>query len=445
MMKKIFFSFGLFLLGLFSTSAQSYIGYTVDNYSGVHGLILNPASVVDSNFRTDINLLSVSAFAGSDYFGLDLTIALESLKGEGFSFDDQVQRFPKMDNQFFVNVDVLGPSFMFNLNRKSSMGIITRVRAFMNLNNINGELYESLQDDFETDMNFDFELRNFNGTVHSWAEIGLVYGRILVDREANFLKGGLTLKYLQGAGSTFMNTPSAIGNYNVETQLITSSGSLSYGESNNFNSGDVDFSNLSSGFGADIGLVYEYRPDPEYDEDYGDVGHSNYKLKLGVSVTDIGSISYEESTINSYNLNNTVHQSRFEEEEFETILEEEYEGTEELVEAKIALPTAVNLLADYKFKKHFYLALQGSLSLVGDGTDQANRILNSVTAIPRFESKWFSFYLPVGMRQYDGFTMGTGFRLGPLSAGSGSVISNYISDSASTTDFYVGLKIPIYR
>jgi hypothetical protein len=36
-------------------------------------------------------------------------------------------------------------------------------------------------------------------------------------------------------------------------------------------------------------------------------------------------------------------------------------------------------------------------------------------------------------------------RLGPLSLGSASVISNYISDEAGTTDFYVGLKIPIYR
>lgn len=445
MMKQIFGFLGLLFFGAYSVSAQSYVGYTVDNYSGIHGLLLNPASVVDSNFRIDINIFSVSAFAGSDYFGLDLNSAFDNIEGEGFSFDDEVKRFPKDDNQFFVNVDVLGPSFMFNLNSKSSLGFTSRVRAFMNLNNINGELYENLQDDFDATEDFDFEMQDFNGTVHSWAEIGLTYGRILMNRNSNFLKAGVSLKYLQGAGATFINAPSVNGTYDAQAELLSSTGSLNYGESNDFDSEDIEFSNLSSGFGADIGLVYEYRPNKGFEDEYEPVGHSDYKIKLGVSITDIGSIKYDESTVTSYNLNNTVSKSRFEEEDWETILDEDYEGTETLTESKIGLPTAVNILADYKFKKRFYLALQGSLSLVGKNEDQTNRILNYVTAVPRYESKWFSFYLPVGIRQYDGFTMGTGLRLGPLSLGSGSVISNYLSDAAGTTDFYVGLKIPVYR
>lgn len=427
----------------FNAIAQSYIGLSVDNYSGIHGVLYNPASIVDSNFRTDINLASVSVFAGSDYFGIDLGNAFEST--EGFNIDDQVQKFPKDDNQFFVNVDVLGPSFMFNLNPKSSLGITTRVRAFMNLNNVNGKLYENIEDGFDETENFDFELRELSGTVHSWAEIGVTYARILMNGGDNFLKGGISLKYLQGAGSNFINAPSVNGEFNAETELITTSGTLTYGKTPGFDSDDVEFSNLSSGFGADLGLIYEYRPNQGLQENMDVVSHSDYKLKLGISVTDIGSISYDGSTVSTYDLNNAVHEDRFEDNDLETVLEEDYLGTEELIDAKISLPTAVHALVDYKFQRHLFLAVQGSLSLVGEGTEKANRILNTVTAVPRFESKWFSFYLPVGMRQYDGFTMGAGLRLGPLSIGSGSLISNYISDSAKTTDVYVGLKIPIYR
>ena len=266
-MKKIFLSLAVPVFFIFSAAAQSYVGHAVDNYSGIHGVLLNPALVVDSNFRTDINLFSASAFAGSDYFGLNLNNAIEST--DGFNFDEQLQRFPKDDNQFFLNVDVLGPSFMFNLTPRSNLGITTRARAFMNLNNLNGRLYESVEDGFDETENFDFELRDFNGTIHSWAELGLTYDRILMEGGDNFIKAGVTLKYLQGAGTNFLNAPSVTGSYNAETEMLTTTGALAYGNSEGFDSDDIDFSNLTSGFGADLGVVYEYRPNAGFtDEDY---------------------------------------------------------------------------------------------------------------------------------------------------------------------------------
>ena len=423
--------------------AQSYVGHAVDNYSGVHGILINPASVVDSKFRADINLLSASAFAGSDYLGLDLKTALEST--DGFNFDDDMERFPKDDNQFFLNLDVLGPSFMFNFNKKSSIGLITRVRAFMNFNNVNGRLFENLEEDFDTNEDFDFELRDFSGTIHAWGEIGLTYGRILMDRDSHFLKGGVTLKYLVGAGAIFVNAPRLNGYYDADAETVTASGSLNYGRSDDFDEDDINFSNTTSGFGGDLGLVYEFRASPELDDDPGTVKHSDYRLKLGISVTDIGSISYSESTVTSYTLDETISRESFEDEDLETVLDEEFGGVEQMTEAKIKLPTAMHILADYKFRNRLYMAVHGSLSLVEEGTGEASRVLNTVTAVPRYESRWFSFALPVGVRQYDGFTMGAGLRLGPLSLGSGSVISNFISDSTKTTDFYLGLKIPVYR
>ncbi|WP_424492406.1 DUF5723 family protein [Salinimicrobium sp. GXAS 041] len=438
-MKKLQQAFTV--LGLFWCTAsfsQSYIGHTLDHYSGIQGITLNPSSVVDSRQRADINLLSVSAFGGSDYLGMDIGSILES--EEGFSFDDSMEEFPSDQNQFFLNTDVLGPSFIFNLTPKSSIGIITRARVFLNLNNLNGTLYENISEDFDENENFDFELNNFSGTIHAWGEIGFTYGHILMDNGSNFLKGGVTLKYLQGAGSTFMNTSSAIGQYNASTEVLSSSGAFSYGSSQDFDSGEIDFENLSSGFGGDIGFAYEYRPYSSLDT----IAHSDYTVKIGVSVTDIGSISYSESMVTTYDLNNSVDQSEFED-DLQTVLEENYEGVEEELKSTISLPTAFHAFVDYKMQKRLFVSLQGSLSLIGAEKAQANRIINSLVATPRYQARWFSFYLPVGLRQYDGLIMGAGLRLGPLSLGSGSIISNYISDSSKTTDVYLGLKIPIYR
>src|SRR5690606_28250556 len=89
------------------------------------------------------------------------------------------------NNQFFLNMDVLGPSVMFNLNRKNSIALTTRVRAFFNLNNINGELYDAITNNFDRDQNFDFRVDDLSGTMHVWGEFGLTYGRILMERESN--------------------------------------------------------------------------------------------------------------------------------------------------------------------------------------------------------------------------------------------------------------------
>jgi hypothetical protein len=434
------FSISGFLFCSF-TYAQSYIGLHQDHYSGIQGIILNPAAVVDSRQRADINLLSVSAFGGSHYFSTGLGNLLES--EDGLVIDEELEKFPADDNQFFLNVDALGPSFMFNLTRSSSLGVTTRVRAFLNLNNLNGTLYENITEDFDSTENFDFDLENFSGTVHAWSEIGLTYGRILVDNQQNFLKGGITLKYLQGAGSTFVNAPSASGQYDAATEILMTSGMLSYGSSPGFEGDDIDFENLSSGFGGDIGLVYEYRPG--YAFDTNDDLHSNYQFRIGISVTDIGSISYADSELTHYDLTNSLSSNVYEDTDLEKVLEENFEGTEEIIEARINLPAAMHAFVDYKLKKRMFISLQGSLSLVNDSREQANRIINNLSATPRYQSRWFSFYLPLSIRQYDGFSMGAGLRLGPLSVGSGSIISNYISDSSKTTDLYVGLKIPIYR
>ncbi|MEP3837066.1 MAG: DUF5723 family protein [Algibacter sp.] len=420
--------------------AQSYVGHSVDNYSGVHGLISNPSNVVDSRVKADVNLFSASVFGGSDYFGINVGDVIKS--DGGFDFESDAKKFPSDANNFFLNADILGPSFMFNLTPKSSFGVVSRVRALFNINNISGELYENLADNFDTDEDFDFNSKNLTGTIHAWAEIGIVYGRVLIDKENNFLKGGVTLKYLQGAGGLFINSPNFTGNYTAANKTLETTGALQYGISQDFDNDDIEFNNLTSGFGADIGFTYELRPNVDLDS--LSKKHNKYKLKIGASITDIGSIDYKESVVTTYDLNATVDASDYDE-DTEDFLDNNYTSTEETIAQKISLPTAFHFLADYNIKNKLYVSLQTNLSLVKKNVANSNSIINSVTLAPRLETKWFSIYSPVSFRQYGDIAWGGGIRLGPLMVGSGSILSNLLSDTSKTTDVYLGLKIPIYQ
>jgi hypothetical protein len=433
-------TFSLCILSFNISNSQSYVGHTIDNYSGIQGATYNPSSIVGSNSRADINLFSVSFFGGSDYFGINASDIISS--DGGFDFEADSEKFPSNDNNFFFNIDVLGPSFMFNLTKKSSIGLISRVRGNFNIHNISGQLYEDLSDDFESEDDFDFDSKDLSGTGHAWAEIGLAYGRILIDKPNHVLKGGVTLKYLQGAGSLFINSPDLKGQFLGSTDTLISEGELNYGTSQGFDNDDIDFKNLTGSFGLDVGFTYQWHPDRESDSvpSYKDP----YKLKIGVSVTDLGSITYDDTTITTYNLNDTVDTSTYDG-DVEEFLDANYVSSETKGTNKIKLPTALHVLVDYRLAKKWFVSAQADLSMVKDDAKLSNSIINTVTVAPRLETRWFSFYAPVSFRQYGDIAFGGGIRLGPLTLGSGSVFSNLLSDSSKTTDVYLGLKIPIYR
>ena len=74
-------------------------------------------------------------------------------------------------------------------------------------------------------------------------------------------------------------------------------------------------------------------------------------------------------------------------EDVETVLEENYPGTETLETVQLRLPTALHLMADYHLKNKFYLNVQSSLSMISNTQERANRITNSLTLSPRIETK----------------------------------------------------------
>jgi len=184
----------LFFISLFVTIAansQSYVGFLTDNYSGVHGVINNPASIADSNFKADINLIGISALLGNDYYGFDAP----QLFDDDYSFDEDATNSPSTDNNLYSNIDILGPSFTFNLNDKSAIAVFSRARLFINANRLNGETVQTLEDGFDDNLNITINEDDAYISTNAWAEIGVSYARVLLEKDQHFLKGGISLNF----------------------------------------------------------------------------------------------------------------------------------------------------------------------------------------------------------------------------------------------------------
>ena len=459
MIKKIILT-GILLGGSLALKAQSYVGHLTDNYSGVNSVISNPSNVVDSRFKVDINLAGFSTFFGNDYYSAKLTDVFK----DNFDFELDGIKTPTDNNNAISTTDILGPSFLFNLNEKSSIAIFTRARSIFNLNNLNGTTLDRIENDFNENEDYTINEGDVSVSGNTWAEIGFTYGRVFINQEQHFLKGGISFKYLQGIASAYSNGTNINVDYDadgsdlgggVTAGEINSTGEIIYGTSADFEEDTYEFSfpKNSTGFGADIGFTYEWRPNyaaytttNAKGDVYTHKDKNKYQLKVGLSITDLGAIRYKDGEETTFDITNSINEDTVEDQNgLEEALNNLYTQTSSITNLRSGLPTALHLNADWNINQKFYVNLNTDISITSKTKGNTSRIANIASLTPRFESKWFSFYLPLSVIQYNGFQVGAGLRAGPLYVGSGSVLSVLTSDTSKGADIYAGIKIPVYQ
>lgn len=437
--------------------AQYYSGYFYDNYSGVHGVLKNPSTIVDSRFRTDINIFSISTSLGNDLYGVNVF----DLYSDSYNFEDDATISATENNNAIFNMDIMLPSVMFNIAPKHSMAVFIRSRTMANLVEVNGNLFSELKNDVGDDnLIVDIDENDFNAVANSWGEIGLSYAAVLLQSKQHFLKGGLTLKYLQGAVNSYANAEDLKVVYreneiNPGESTITTRGTVVYGGSQDFEADIEEFSfdTESKGFGFDLGLVYEWRPDhSDYDLSKARPSDNNfkdlnkYKLRFGISVIDIGTIKYNGADQDTYNIDNTITKDQFDSaENLSDLLNTYYTKIETTEVSEASLPTALHTDIDWNIHKNFYMNLNGDFGLVDKKKINGNSIENSYSLVPRYETQMFTFFIPISWMEYSGTQVGSGFRFGPLFIGSSTILTNLFSDESKATDFYMGFKLPLYH
>src|SRR5687768_11646621 len=169
-MKKCYLTLFCLLITVSIIKAQTYPGYRTGNYTGVNGVVFNPANIADNRFVWDVNVFAINGFVGTSQSGLrfnDITRSFnaDSLKSKLLRGNDHLNSLSY--------VDVLGPSVMVSLSPKTSLAFTTRSRVFANGSDINGNLASTMLDGGKTTTGVPFTFDN-NMLVHTtgWTEIG---------------------------------------------------------------------------------------------------------------------------------------------------------------------------------------------------------------------------------------------------------------------------------
>jgi len=421
--------------------AQSFPGFSGDNFNGTYGLITNPANIADSRLKMDINLISGNFLGGTDYIALNS----KNFNGfiNGFSFDDTPNRNLSNTVEVLANEDYIGPSFTYALDDLNSIGFFSRIRKLYNYNNINGRLFETTINGAAGE-DFSFDQNNIDTSVHMWGEFGFSYGRVLLDKGNHFFKTGATLKLLLGSGSAQLQSNTLSGDYG--DGLLNLAGDISYVTSFGNEAPNFTLSQLAPGISADVGFVYEFRPDAArsmaaYE---GERERNKYKFKIGVALLDYGEITYKDQQRTEYTeLDGTVAAAEFETANLAEVLTDNFEpnGITREGSLTVALPTSLQINIDYKAYRDIYLNVEYNQTMVDKIKFYNNNRINHLTITPRYERKNIAAYFPISFSPLGDASLGAGIRVGPVVIGSGSILSNLIMKNPNNINVFAAVRL----
>lgn len=453
-------------------AAQDFSGYRSGNYTGVNGAFFNPAAIADSRYRFDLNLLSASAAVGNNKATFNLKDIFRSFDSD--KLEEQVTGPNAGASSGLINASIHGPSFMFTAGRKMAFALTTRARVMTNITDLDGKLADKVTNDMNSnDPSLPYTIAsttNMRMSANAWTEFGLTVGRVIQDEGVHFFKTGVTFKYLAGAANGYFNIDRLQATIDEDgagnAYLANTTGRIAAGF------GGVTLSDFeadqlleirSSGFGADIGFVYEYRPDTD-NQMLGETGTlrrdiNKYKFKVGLALLDLGRMAYPRDARRSggYTIgitgNERLYTSELEEVEIDSLKSyfnsrPQYftpDNTNTSGTYKVGLPTSLHVNVDYHLHRGFYVDLAAQLSLRNtDSKPYNSSYYSGITLTPRYEGRRIGLYVPIGYNGLTKLNAGMALRLGSLFVGSGSALTALLGNSKQA-DAYMGLRVGLLQ
>lgn len=470
---RICFSFVLSAAGLVSLG-QDFLGIANSNYAGVTGLDLNPASIADSRYKFDMTLVGIHSSLANDFFKVKREELFNGFPGN-IPFADRVIETDRIrPYDFFARTNISALSFQFTLKDNSAFAISTRNRSITALQNVDPTLAKLALEGLEFEPLWETQIQsaNMNFQALNFQEFGVAYARPFLNLGEHYLKAGGRLKVLLGLGAAYFNVDDLSYQFvNDDSLLINLGGGINIGYSDDFYLesrlvNDFSYRNNVTGqptIGGDVGVVYEWRPkykehlynmDGQTDLERPD--RNKYKVRVGFSMTDLGSIRFRSGAINKRVTVDVDNEDLNGLQEWD-ISNVEINGVDELLDTlanrgfsitdrgsffNVPLPMRMNFTADYHIWKDFYVNLTLSPQLkLGE---RGQKEFSNYSITPRYDYKWFTFALPLQVNGMGQFNMGAAFRAGPLILGT-NTLSELFKDGLRSLDVYFALKVPIFR
>jgi outer membrane protein OmpA-like peptidoglycan-associated protein len=482
--------FAIFFFPIFST-AQDFLGYANSNYAGVNGMFLNPASIADSRYRVDVILGGFNFNAQNNYIGFkksafdhtgswksaiiahsdgdSTTPGFPAFDDKNFQYDYLTRRdYSSRTKSVFVSNRIQGPGFMASFEKGGfAVGLDASVRTYANIDGLEQPLAKQVFYAFEDSAQYfkSYQNKNFSIQTMSWLEIGITYSQVILDDQENFVKVGLRPKLLFGIGSAYLFADNLQYMTTTDSTLTFFKSDIEYGHSDNFEFSDSLGFNYKPykqpGFGFDIGVVYEWRPDwmeHKYDMD-GEtnlwrLSQNKYKLRVGLSILDVGAIKFRRgefsnsftADINNWNidalgdgLSGTTPVRAFDDS-----LRSRFASRPTGEYYSMNLPTAWSVQVDYLIWKDFYVNFTSFVAVQWKHNPNKVHELTTFSLTPRWDHKWFGVMVPMSYNQYGNFNVGACVRLGPLVMGTNG-LGAYFSKTKTVygADLFLAIKVPI--
>lgn len=440
---------------------QDWFGLHADNYAGVYNLGYQPADIVDSKYKVDINLIGVGLNFSNNYIGVRSSALLKDtlFKDPNVQRNYLVERLDGADKMAYLKTQAFLPAVSFGFG-KNALAFSANAHLAANLNGVSEELAHIAYTENRYPDYWDRRYQNNHLSLQAmaWMDYGVTYGREVFSKGHHYLKGAATLKLLQGFGAAHLYAENLEVSFkNNDTMSIVDS-DIAYGHSDNFEIGLGSFNykpNYTYGVGFDFGFVYEFRK-KRLHHNYG-MGNSDqkspnkYLFKLGLSVIDIGALPFQKGGQSrsfyankaDFSISDLYVRSL---DELDSLLVTDFVAKNDSGAVfTMNLPTRINLMGDYNMGKGFFV--NANLTIAPFFKTDADKIssLTHFSITPRYERKWFMLGMPISYDAMGNWGLGIALRMGPLVLGSRDITPLLGKEVAYSTNAYVGLRIPIFE
>ena len=446
-MKKIFVSCIFILLCKQVFFAQySYSGIRTSKRAGILSATINPAELANMPQKVDVH-----------FVGFDLNLAnnlvnlTPSSIGHLDSFVDRyLNKVSPEGFTFRVNMDVMGPGVAYAINDKMTVGLFTRARLQITMNNLDivtaralarSELIENATLPYTTPT-----INNMSMNLVGWTEIGGSFAMNLYNSKEHSFSIGASIKalFLGGYANSFLTNFKATIDTAAGGNVRISNGSGEIGMEHTGSNDPLEnlgsnFMGSPKGIGFDLGATYQYK----------DKKTGEYILKLGASIVDIGTMSASMNAQNSrsFTINPILNfdPSTIQGDNMDEIINNiKASGiaTEVPIDSvqTINLPTAFNLTADWNVWKSFYLTAHVQRPMTKRDNPRSLIAPDFICFTPRISFRVFEAYMPLSFSSLQGTSLGLGVKLGPVYLGTGSLLSATFSDNNKAVDFHFGFR-----
>ena len=449
-MKRIYFFISCLLFTL-QINAQEHWGAANSNYAGVMGHDLNPASIVGTPFKWELNFLAADVSLMNNYVYLQRNSGAvrAGMKGEGVSADRIQVNNSKRDKSAFASVNLKLPSFMIS-RAKYGLGFHVATRMALSVNGVPGPFATFMKEGFTYTplQKMDLSIDNMKLAAMNWNEAGITAGVRLFDITTATMTAGITANYLYGMNSFYLDVNKL--DYNVQSDSLWHIGlaNAEYGHSLSADPNDLT-KQKGSGFSTSLGVqYYRGRNETAYDNCAKDKSMKKYDYKIGISLIDIGFINYNKNTL-KFKISNistdwygidtvklssasnadSVFNSQFFGSPTGGISGESY---------NLWLPAAASFQFDLACSPTIYINFS-AIQRLPVGAHELKRP-NQLSITPRFELKRLEVSIPYSYYDYFRHRIGLSLRLGALTIGSDMIGPFTGKFDAYGLNFYMGLR-----